>query len=161
MTVTKLKELIRKIVAEARQLNAAHTDERDAPVNYACIFAQSTAEYEELIDAAGQLGSVVEDTAMGPVFHIAPLSTDAGMLPLLKVRRPDPKRTERGDADFTVTDYDTFKKTYLGKPGFNLIRRPKMEMIELIDPSFNILAYYSYPILADVLKLNIDIKLGR
>lgn len=154
MTVDELKGLTREIVVEARRLNAAHTYERDAPVNYACIFAQNPAEYEEMINAARQLGPVADDTAMGPVFSIAPLSTDAGTLRLLKVRRPDPKRPERGDADFTVADYDTFKKTYLGQPGFSLIQREHMEMIELIDPSFNVLAYYSHPTLAAVLKLN-------
>lgn len=156
MTTDELKALIREIVAEARQLSAAHTDQPDAPVNYACIFAQSPAEYEELVSVARQLGPVADDTATGPVFHIAPLSTDAGTLRLLKIRRPDPKRPERADADFTVADYDTFKKTHLGKPGFGLIQRKHMEMLELIDPSFNVLAYYSHPTLAEVLKLRTD-----
>ncbi len=156
MTVDELKKLTREIVAEARQLNAAHTYEREAPVNYACIFAQSPAEYEEMVNVARQLGPVADDTATGPVFYIAPLSTDAGTLRLLKIRRPDPKRPERGDADFTVADYDTFKKTHLGRPGFGLIQRTHMEMLELIDPSFNVLAYYSHPTLAAVLKLSTD-----
>lgn len=46
MTIDELKALTREIVAEARRLNAAHTDEPDAPVNYACIFAQSQLEYD-------------------------------------------------------------------------------------------------------------------
>ncbi|MFH0829277.1 MAG: hypothetical protein V1907_03815 [Candidatus Kerfeldbacteria bacterium] len=148
-----LKRFVRSIVAEARLLNAAHTYEHDAPVNYACIFTQNSAMYEEIVKVAHQLGQVAENTSMGPVFHIAPLSTDAGTLRLLKVRRPDLKRLERGDADFTVFDYDSFKKKCLGKFGFSLIKREKMEMIELIDPSFNVLAYYSHPTLAEVLKL--------
>jgi hypothetical protein len=90
---------------------------------------------------------------MGPVFHIAPLSTVAGALRLLKIRRPDSKRPEKGDADFTVTDYGKFKKKHLGRPGFSIIKRPGMEIIELIDPSYNVIAYYSHPTLATVLKL--------
>lgn len=156
MTPEELKALVQKIVAEARRLNATHTDEPDAPVNYACIFAQSQAEYEEMVNVARQLGPVADDTATGPVFHIAPLSTDAGTLRLLKIRRPDPKRPERGDADFTVADYDAFKKRHLSKPGFGLIQRKHMEMLELIDPSFNVLSYYSHPTLAEVLKLSND-----
>ncbi len=156
MTTDELTALTRQIVADARRLNATHTDQPDAPVNYACIFAQSPAEYDELVKVARQLGPVADDTATGPVFHIPPLSTDAGMLRLLKIRRPDPKRPERGDADFTVSDYGTFKKTYLGKPGWGLIERKNMEMLELIDPSFNVLAYYSHPTLAEVLKLSVD-----
>lgn len=154
MTVDELKKLAQEIVAESRRLNAAHTSEQQAPVNYACVFTQSASEYEEMIKVARQLGPVAQDTAMGPVFHITPLSTAAGTLRLLKIRRPDPKRRERGDADFTVTDYETFKRTYLGKPGFGLIKRTDMEMIELIDSSYDVIAYYSHPTLAAVLKLN-------
>lgn len=157
METNGLRELIQTIVKDARKLSVAHTNEPDAPVNYACIFAQNDNEFNEIIAAARQLGSVVHDTAMGPVFHIAPIPTDAGQLTLLKIRRPDPKRQERGDADFTVADYETFKKTYLGKPGWGLISRPEMEMLELIDPSFNVLAYYSHPTLATVLKLQPEV----
>ncbi len=153
MTADELKKLVQENVAEARRLNAAHTSEVDAPVNYACIFSQRAEEYEEMVKTAHELGPIVEDTAMGPVFHIAPLMTDAGALRLLKIRRPDPKRPERGDGDFTVADYEKFKKTYLGQPGFHLIKRPKMEMIELADPAFNVLAYFSHPTLATILKV--------
>lgn len=156
MTTDELTKLVREIVAEARRLNVARTHEHNAPVNYACIFTQSQREYDELVVAAKELGPVVDDTAMGPVFQIAPLSTDAGVLRLLKVRRPDPKRPERGDADFTVAEYKQFKQKYLGQPGFGLIQRPGMEMIELNDPSFKVLAYYSHPTLAEVLKLDMS-----
>lgn len=91
---------------------------------------------------------------MGPVFHITPIATAAGDLELLKIRRPDPKREEMGDADFTLSDYESFKKKYLGKPGFSLIKRPDMEMIELMDSSYNAIAYFSHPTLATVLKIN-------
>ncbi len=155
MIIADLKKLIRKIVSEAQRLSSAHTSEKKAPVNYACIFAQSETEYEELINLARQLGPMVQETAMGPVFHIVPLSTAAGTLELLKIRRPDPKRLERGDADFTVADYESFKKTYLGRPGFGIIKRSEMEMIELIDPSYNVIAYFSYPALATILKINL------
>ncbi len=155
MTTDELKELTRAIVAEARRLSAEHATEPDAPVNYACIFAQGSDEYDALIMAAKELGPVVHDTAMGPVFLIAPLSTEAGTLRLLKIRRQDPKRPERGDADFTVPNYEKFKAAHLGKPGWRIIRRPEMEMLELADPAFSVLAYYSHPTLGTVLKLNI------
>jgi hypothetical protein len=155
MIIADLKKLIPEIVAEAQRLSITHTTEKKAPVNYACIFAQSETEYVELINIAHQLGPIVQETAMGPVFHIAPLSTAAGTLELLKIRRPDPKRPEKGDADFTVADYESFKKTYLGRPGFGIIRRSEMEMIELIDLSYNAIAYFSHPTLAAILKINL------
>lgn len=156
MNPEELKALVKEIVAEAQRLNVAHTDQPDAPVNYACIFAQSQNEYENLVNVARQLGPVATETASGPVFHIEPLATNAGTLQILKIRHPDPKRPERGDADFTVSDYSVFKNIHLDKPGFSLIKREHMEMIELIDLAFNVLAYYSNPTLAEVLNLSID-----
>jgi hypothetical protein len=153
MTTEDLVKLTREIVAEARQLNTTHTSEHDAPVNYACIFAHNPAQYDDLVNAARHLGSVADETPTGPVFHISPLSTDAGSLRLLKIRKPSPERPERGDADFTVANYDALKKTHLGRPGFRLVQRPRMEMLELIDPSFSVLAYYSHPTLAELLQL--------
>jgi hypothetical protein len=156
MTLDDPGELAQEIVREARKLSSAHTNQGDAPVNYVCIFTQSQSEYEHMSALAQRLGPVVEETRMGPVFHVAPVPTVAGPLRLLKIRRPDPKRPERGDADFTVSDYPAFKAIHLGKPGFSLIEREHMEMIELIDPSYNVLAYYSHPPLADVLKIRPD-----
>jgi len=158
MKIDELKTLVRDIVADSLRLSAAHTSEKKAPVNYACVFTHSTVEYDEMVKVASQLGPVAQETPTGPVFHIAPFSTAAGTLRLLKIRRPDPKRPERGDTDFTVADYDSFKNTYLGKPGFSLIKRPNMEMIELIDPSYDVIAYYSHPTLPELLKLNSDLQ---
>lgn len=158
MTTDELQGLVHEIVAKAHRLTVAYTNEHEAPVNYACVFAHSQAGFDELVQAAQQLGPVVENTAMGPVFHITPLATEAGPLRLLKIRQPDTKRREIGDADFTVADYEAFKKTYLGKSGFRLIQRPTMEMLELSDPAFDALAYYSHPTLAEVLR--IEAKIG-
>ena len=68
MTVDELKKLVQEIVARARLLSAKHTSEGDAPVNYACIFTQSEAENEEMLNLAHQMGVVVDDTPTGPVF---------------------------------------------------------------------------------------------
>lgn len=155
MTINELNQLVRSIVNQAQQLNNKHTSEHNPPVNYACIFAQSNLEYDQLIALISPLGQVADQTAMGPVFRISPISTVAGDLSLLKIRKPDSKRLERGDADFTVADYAAFKGTHLSKPGFSLIERQEMEMMELIDPDFSVLAYYSHPILADVIAARV------
>lgn len=156
MTPNQLADLARSIVAEARRLHLAHTHLADAPVNYACVFSQSDDEYKALVDAASRLGHVASETATGPVFKVPPIATEAGDLRLLKIRRSDSKRPERGDADFTIPDYDEFKKSHLGEPGWGLLERPEMEMLELADPAFDVLAYYSHPILAEVLKLDLS-----
>lgn len=122
-------------------------------MNYACIFAQSKREYEELLQAAQKLGSVIKETPTGSLFQIESLQTVSGPLQLLKVRAPDETRPERGDADFTVSDYAAFKKANLKKSGFKLVEREDFEMIELMDPSFDVRVYFSHPPLDEQLGL--------
>ncbi len=145
MDPNELKALAQRITKSAKRLKDHHTTEKSAPVNYVCVFSHSQEEFEALSASAHQLGQVVRETATGPLFQISPLKTVAGTLKLLKVRAPDATRPEQGDADFTVADYMQFKKTYLPKPGFKLIERPQMEMIELMDSKFDVRAYFSHP----------------
>ncbi|NTW14795.1 MAG: hypothetical protein HGA38_00320 [Candidatus Moranbacteria bacterium] len=153
MTTDELLGLVRDIVDDAFRLSVKRTSEHVAPVNYACVFTQSADAYEETFAAAKLLGRVVTETTTGPVFLIRPIPTDAGDLRILKIRKPDPKRRERGDADFTVPDYESFKGKHVGTPGFSVIVRPEMEMVELLDPSSDVLVYYSHPTLGEVLGL--------
>lgn len=145
MEVTAFQKLIKGVVSEAQQLKDSHTTEKNANVNYSAIFSHSMNEYEELLEVANKIGRIIDNTPTGPLFIIVPLNTVAGQLKLVKVRKPDEARKERGDADFTVSNYSSFKETYLSKPGFRLIQRPKFEMIELADNSYNVLAYFSNP----------------
>lgn len=142
----------KEIVEQAQRLKDLHTPEKDAPVNYACFFAQSEEEYQDLLEAAKGLGKIGEETKMGPVFVVEPIETSAGKLRVVKIRKPDPTRPERGDADFTVSNYQEFKKEFLGKSGFTLFDKPGKEMIELMDPAFNVRVYFS--------KDPLDKKLG-
>ena len=145
MEIEELKLLVKKTVKQACELKNKYTDERDAHVNYACIFSQSDSEYKDLLMTAQKIGKVIEKTPTGPLFQINSLDTISGKLNLLKIRLPDSKRPERGDADFTVSDYPKFKKRYLSKKGFKLITRDNFEMIELYIPGFNARVYFSYP----------------
>lgn len=156
MTIDDIIKLAKDIVIEAKKLSALRTDQGEASVNYACIFTQSQSEYDDMVALMQTVTNIAADTRTGPLFKVDPISTVAGSLQLLKIRRPDPNRPERGDADFTIEDYATFKVNHLAKPGFKLIERENMEMIELIDPKFNVLAYYSHPPVAEVLKIRLD-----
>jgi hypothetical protein len=154
MEIEELKRLVQEIVKLANSLKNKHTNEKDALVNYACIFSQSQEEYEELLKLAKKLGKVLKETQNGPLLHIEPLETVAGKLQLLKIRAPDITRQERGDADFTISNYPEFKEKVLSKKGFKLIKREHMEMMELVDKEFNVRAYFSYPPLDEQLNLN-------
>ena len=154
MDEESLKNLVQKIVRESCELKDKYTHERTAPVNYACIFSQSQEEFETLINITKKIGKIIQETPTGPLFNIHPIKTVSGNLKLLKIRNPDKTRPERGDADFTVSNYPDFKKTQLSEKGFRLIERNDFEMVELMNPKFNVRAYFSNPPLDK--QLNID-----
>ena len=108
MDIEELKSLIQNIVRESSRLKDKYTDQKNARVNYAAIFCQSDEEYNDFLSLARQLGRVFKETPTGPLFLIN-LDTESGKLKLLKIRKPDDMHKERGDADFTVDDYDSFK----------------------------------------------------
>ena len=137
------KQLIQDIVQKSCELKNKRTTEKNAQVNYAAVFSQDEKEYNEFYELAKQIGKVIQGTSTGDLFEIDAVDTVSGKLQLLKIRKPDATRPERGDADFTVTDYPTFKSTYLVRPGFKLIERTDFEMIELTDSTFNVRAYFS------------------
>ncbi len=153
METDLFEELIKEIVIRAKELKDRHTNESSARVNYSAVFSHTQTEYEELLAAANEIGKVVKDTPTGPLFQIKPIDTSSGRLKLLKIRMPDPTRPERGDADFTVSDYSSFKKSCLEKPGFKLIKRKEMEMIELCEESLDVRAYFSHPTLDEQLGI--------
>ena len=145
MNTGDLKIKVKKIVEKATALKNKHIDDKNTPVNYACIFSQSKEEYNELLKVTRKIGNVVKETPTGLLFHIKPLQTISGTLKLLKIRIPDPTRPELGDADFSVSNFPEFEKKYLSKIGFKLIQRENFVMIELIDPKFDVRVYFSNP----------------
>ncbi|HBA36367.1 TPA: hypothetical protein DCZ15_00670 [Candidatus Falkowbacteria bacterium] len=144
MNIEDLKNTVKDIVAKADILKSKIVKE-PVPVNYACIFCQSKEEYTSFLETTKQIGTVVQETKAGPVFQIASLPTIAGNLQLLKIRKPDPTRPERGDADFTLLNYEEFKKEHLSQPGFSLIQKEQLEMIEYMEPDSSIRVYFSNP----------------
>lgn len=145
MTIEELKNKVKKIVQKASNLKDKYIDEKNAPVNYACIFCQSDDEYQELIELTKKIGRVIKETPTGPLFQIEPLETVSGVLRLLKIRIPDSTRPEEGDADFTISNFPEFEEKYLSRLNFKLIQREDFKMIELIDLDFDVRAYFSHP----------------
>ncbi len=146
-----MKRKVQDIVGRATTLKNKHIDEKNTPVNYACIFSQSKEEYNSLIEVTTRIGKAIKETPTGLLFQIRSLSTVSGKLKLLKIRLPDATRPELGDADFTVSNFPDFRKKYLLKSGFRLIKREDFEMVELVDSEFAVRAYFSNPPLAEQL----------
>jgi hypothetical protein len=140
-----INEILDYIIPKTLELNQAHIPGEATRVNYSAIFCQSDDEYEQFHKEASQVGDVIDDTATGPLYKFyKPLQTVAGPLWLLKIRKLDPTRPERGDADFTVNNYISFRdKCLKDAEHFKLIKRENFQMIELKDPKFDVLSYFS------------------
>jgi hypothetical protein len=148
-----METLIQNIVRDAEILKDKYTDQKNIPVNYACIFCQSEEEQEKFLKEAHKFGAVIQEKPNSLLFKITPIETVAGKLQLLRIRQPHPQWPERGDADFTVPDYPSFKEKYLKEPGFSLIPRDNFEMLELYKKGENVRVYFSYPPLDKQLNL--------
>jgi hypothetical protein len=145
METCELIKQVQYIVEKANQLKNKHIEHKDIPVNYSCIFSQTESEFLELNNLVSRLGKVIKETPSGFLYQINPIETVAGNLQLLKIRKPDVTRQEKGDADFTVPNFEVFRKKYLNKKGYKLIPKDGFVMIELIDPEFDVRAYFSNP----------------
>ncbi|MBI5635563.1 hypothetical protein HY993_01220 [Candidatus Micrarchaeota archaeon] len=77
----------------------------------------------------------------------------SGPFKILKIRKPDKTRPERGDADFNIANYEDFKKKYLPLEGFKLIVREDHKMIELTEEGADVRVYFSNPHIDKVLGI--------
>lgn len=155
MTIKEFNNIISYIVQKCVGLKDKYIDKKNLEIDYICIFSHNQQEYQELLEQAGKIGKIVDETPTGPVFafHSPHSGTIAGSSKLLKVRRPDKTRLQRGDVDFN-TDYKNFKKKYLDNKRFTLIKREKFEMVELKDNNFDVLVYFSSIPLSKQLRVN-------
>lgn len=141
--VDKLIKTVNYIVRRSAELKNTYTDAVAAPVEFACIFCQSEEEYRAFTREIEALGRIVETTPSGYTYLLdKPIATVAGPLRLVKIRKPDPKLTKRGDADFN-TDYVAFKERYGSDPKFERVIRPTFEMLRLSAPDFDVMACFS------------------
>ena len=149
-----LRTIVNKIVTESVLLKNKYTNATNAPVEFACVFCQTDQEYKIYTGEIKKLGEVVQDTTTGftYLFNI-PLKTQAGPLSLVKIRRPDPLRKERGDADFN-TNFNEFKNRYINESNFQLVKRDQFEMLRLSESGNEVMACFSNIPLSKILGLN-------
>ncbi|PIP34750.1 hypothetical protein COX21_01230 [Candidatus Falkowbacteria bacterium CG23_combo_of_CG06-09_8_20_14_all_41_10] len=140
-----IAQILEYIISRALEMNRLYIPDESAGINYSAIFCQNDSEFERLNKEAAQIGGIIENTPTGPLykFHNS-FQTLAGPLWLLKIRKPDPARSQRGDADFTLKNYNLFKEKHLpDREHFKIIDRGHFEMIELRDQKFQVLSYFS------------------
>ena len=141
--MNNLIRTVQYIVSCSVDLKNKYTGESSAPVEFACIFCQNEKEYKEFTKSIKELGKIVERTQGGFTYLLdKPVTTIAGSLRLVKIRKPDSNRPERGDTDFN-TNYENFKKRYLKNSKFELVKRRAFEYLRLHDQNFDVMACFS------------------
>jgi len=147
MTKQDLQKIVNYIVSQGLLAIKDNTDESGLAIDYMGIFAEDDAKFaemEKLVSTLGTPGDKSATSRSGSTFLLdKPLITPAGPLRVLKVRRPDLTRPQRGAPDFRVGDYSAFKEKYLlsGKnSNFSLMLREKYEMLEL--KGVDVLVYF-------------------
>ncbi|MBU0975821.1 MAG: hypothetical protein ABIE03_01575 [Patescibacteria group bacterium] len=135
MNKKELYKIIRYIVSCARGAIQKNTDFNNLPLDYLAIFSKNEKEFRALEKLVRSLGEEVEKNTHSTGYTYLldqPIDTEAGELKLLKVRKPDQTRPQRGAPDFRVPRYPAFKDKYLYSSGnFTLMIRKDFEMIEL------------------------------
>ena len=147
-----IKEIVDYIVENAVKLKNKYAEEKSASLDWVAIFTRSEEEFKDFLKKTNSLGEVIQDTETGPIFKLNhPVKTKAGDLLIIKIRKPDKTRPQRGDGDFRIDNYVEFKKKCLTNKHFSLIERKDHEMLELKDDGFDVLVYFSNPPISKVL----------
>lgn len=153
--MNNLITIIDYIVGRSTELKNKFTNAFTAPVEFACIFCQDREEYEKFTSLIQSLGKIIQNTPNGFTYLLnEPIETVAGSLRLVKIRKPDAQRRERGDADFN-TEYKNFKKRHQRNHNFELIKRNTFEMLRLSDPKFDVMACFSSVPMSKDLGINL------
>lgn len=141
-TLDQIKQALRYVSSEGTKLGERAVGEQ-LSIDYLTLFAHYDGEYRGLVSQLKELG---KDEPANHGIRIAlhqPMIIETQSIALIKVRQPDPYRTQVGCCDFKVPDYQSFKNKYLfqAQANLRLIERPGYEMIEFFDPDFDVFAY--------------------
>jgi hypothetical protein len=129
-------------VAERALLLSQKAIGQELPISYLTIFAHYETEYDELVGMVRELGELSEANNGVKVLLNEKIANRGQSIGQLRIRRPDPYRTQVGHCDFSVQNYTDFRQTNLANnKNLRLIERPDYEMIEFFDPDFDVFAY--------------------
>ena len=132
-----------KYVAEQTTALSKQITGQEYPIEYLTIFSHFDDEFSNLRKIVERLGEIIDANNGYAVKLEKPIQLKNNELHRVRIRKPDPERPQVGCNDFTVSDYEAFKQSYLQERPNNLrlIERPEYDMIEFFDPNFDVLAY--------------------
>jgi len=135
MNKNELEKIVIYLVEQGISTIKRFTDEENPVIDYVAIFSKDEDEFKNLELVAETMGKEVDKVTIrtGKTFLLnQPLNTSAGILSLVKIRKPDDTRPQRGAPDFKIQNYQQFKEKYLGSNGnFTLMPKKDYEMIEI------------------------------
>ena len=108
------------------------------PIESVTVCAHYHDEYEYLAKLVGQWGKSAEN---GYIELAEPFITNQISIPSLRIRQPDPYRSQVGSADFAI-DFSNAAKLIAQHPkNIRLIQRPHFDLVEFHHPDYDVLAY--------------------
>jgi len=135
MNKNDLEKIVIYLIEQGLETLKRFTDEKNPTIDYVAIFSKDENEFKNLELVAENMGHEVdkETARTGRTFLLdQSLNTSAGVLSLIKIRKPDDTRPQRGAPDFKIQNYPQFKEKYLGSNGnFTLMPKKNYEMIEI------------------------------
>lgn len=144
MTKQDIEKIVNYIVNQGLLAINKNTEEENLPIDYLGIFSKDESEFVEIDTILKTIGKPGDKTATdsGSTYLLDEhFQTSAGPCKVLKIRKPDPTRPQRGAPDFKVNNYTNFKEKYLiHNSNFALIPRKQYEMIEL--KGVDVLVYF-------------------
>jgi hypothetical protein len=150
-----LAKIINYLIGRGLETIKNNTEGVEVVIDYVAIFAKNDEEFNRLNSFAKTLGKEVdmESAKTGHTYELfEPLQTSVGLLKLVKIRKPDQVRPQRGAPDFKVKNYQEFKNKYIRSSGnFTLMLRKDYEMIEI--KGIDVYVYIPDRLLTERMKL--------
>lgn len=136
MTSQQCLDILAYIIKQGLSTITSCTSETQPRVDFVNIFSHDDGEFDELLTCLKDLAepTTTHTEGTGITFYFPdPLSTTAGPLQWVRLRKPDPRRPQRGGLDFKVENYDAFKKECFSKNSgdYGLIIRTGFELVEI------------------------------
>lgn len=144
MTWKDIQEIIQYIVHKGLLALEGSSAQDKSPIDFVSIFSKDDLEFNQLTEAIEPRAKKIKsDTGITGITYLLSTSiqTEAGELKIVRIRKPDPTRPQRGAPDFRVPDYKSFKEECLNKNSGNytILMRKGFELVEI--KGINVLVY--------------------
>lgn len=155
MTSQQCLDILAYIIKQGLTTITSSTSETQPKVDFVNIFSRDEAEFDELLTCLKDIAepTTTHTEGTGITFHFSdPLSTNAGPLQWVRLRKPDPRRPQRGGLDFMVENYEAFKTECFSKNSgdYGLIIRTGFELVEI--KGIDVLVYVPNITMSEMMK---------